>query len=125
MQGFQPRLRRGCTHFDTAEGCGNGHNETLIGEALKPVRNEVAIANKLRTEQATSDNTTETQVRTHLKASLDRLGTDHVELYYLHQMNPAVPVEEIAEVMGKLIQEGKIVWGQSQTNADRIRRAQE
>jgi aryl-alcohol dehydrogenase-like predicted oxidoreductase len=117
-------FERGCTHFDTAEGYGNGHNEMLVGEALKPVRNRVVIATKLRTEEATSDNTTENQVRTHLEASLKRLGTDHIELYYLHRVNPTVPVEEIAEVMGKLIREGKILgWGQSQTNADQIRRA--
>ena len=117
-------FERGCTHFDTAEGYGNGHNEMLVGEALKPVRNEVVIATKLRTEEATSDNTTENQVRAHLEASLKRLGTDHVGLYYLHRVNPTVPVEEIAEVMGKLIREGKILgWGQSQTNADQIRRA--
>ena len=117
-------FERGCTHFDTAEGYGNGHNETLVGEALKPVRGEVVIATKLRTEEATSDNTTENQVRAHLEASLKRLGTDHVELYYLHRVNPTVPVEEIAEVMGILIREGKILgWGQSQTNADQIRRA--
>ena len=109
-------FERGCTHFDTAEGYGNGHNETLVGEALKPMRNEVVIATKLRTEEATSDNTTENQVRAHLEASLKRIGTDHVELYYLHRVNPTVPVEEIAEVMGKLIREGKILgWGQSQT----------
>ena len=117
-------VERGCTHFDTAEGYGNGHNETLVGEALKPVRNEVVIATKLRTGEATSGNTTESQVRAHLEASLKRLGTDYVDLYYLHRVNPAVPVEEIAEAMGKLIREGKILgWGQSQTNAAQIRRA--
>jgi aryl-alcohol dehydrogenase-like predicted oxidoreductase len=117
-------FERGCTHFDTAEGYGNGHNETLVGDALKPVRNEVVIATKLRTEKATSDNTTENQVRAHLEASLKRIGTDHLELYYLHRVNPTVPVEEIAEVMGKLIREGKILgWGQSQTEADQISRA--
>ena len=117
-------VERGCTHFDTAEGYGNGHNETLAGEALKPVRNEVVIATKLRTGEATSGNTTESQVRAHLEASLKRLGTDYVDLYYLHRVNPAVPVEEIAEAMGKLIREGKILgWGQSQTNAAQIRRA--
>jgi aryl-alcohol dehydrogenase-like predicted oxidoreductase len=114
----------GCTHFDTAKGYGSGHNETLLGEALKPVRHEVVIATKLRTEAATSDNTTENQVRAHLEASLKRLGTDHVELYYLHRVNPAVPVEGIAEVMGKLIRDGTILgWGQSRTNADQIPRA--
>jgi aryl-alcohol dehydrogenase-like predicted oxidoreductase len=117
-------FERGCTHFDTAEGYGSGHNETLLGEALKPVRHEVVIATKLRTQTATSDNTTENQVRAHLEASLKRLGTDHVELYYLHRVNPAVPVEEIAEVMGKLIRRRQNPWlgtvpGQRRSNTPR------
>jgi aryl-alcohol dehydrogenase-like predicted oxidoreductase len=82
----------GCTHFDTAEGYGRGHNELLVGEALRPVRDQVVIATKLHVNQSTSDNPIEKQVRKHLEASLTRLGTDHVELYYLHRINPAVPV---------------------------------
>jgi aryl-alcohol dehydrogenase-like predicted oxidoreductase len=114
----------GCTHFDTAEGYGRGHNELLVGEALRPVRDQVVIATKLRVNQSTSDNSVERQVREHLEASLRRLGTDHVELYYLHRINPAVPVEDVAEPMGKLIREGKIRgWGQSQSTPDQIRRA--
>ena len=114
----------GCTHFDTAEGYGRGHNELLVGEALRPVRDQVVIATKLRVNQSTPDNPIEKQVREHLEASLKRLGTDHVELYYLHRINPAVPVEDVAEPMGKLIREGKIRgWGQSQSTPDQIRRA--
>ena len=74
--------------------------------------------------KSTSDNPIEKQVREHLEASLKRLGTDHVELYYLHRINPAVPVEDVAEPMGKLIREGKIRgWGQSQSTPDQIRHA--
>ena len=114
----------GRTHFDTAEGYGRGHNELLVGEALRPVRDQAVIATKLRVNQGTSDNPIEKQVREHLEASLRRLGTDHVELYYLHRINPAVPVEDVAHPMGKLIREGKIRgWGQSQSTPDQIRRA--
>ena len=114
----------GCTHFDTAEGYGRGHNELLVGEALRPVRDQVVIATKLHVNQSTSDNPIEKQVREHLEASLRRLGTGHVELYYLHRINPAVPVEDVAQPMGKLIREGKIRgWGQSQSTPDQIRRA--
>ena len=74
--------------------------------------------------KSTSDNPIEKQVREHLEASLRRLGTDHVELYYLHRINPAVPVEHVAGPMGKLIREGKIRgWGQSQSTPDQIRHA--
>lgn len=115
---------RGCTHFDTAEGYGKGENERLVGEALRTIRDSVAIATKLRTEKATHDNSTERQVRAHLEASLKRLATDHVELYYLHRVNPDVPVEEVADAMGKLIGEGKVLgWGLSQANPEQINRA--
>lgn len=70
----------GCTHFDTAEGYGAGHNEVLVGEALKPVRDQVVIATKLRVNERTSERPAEQQIREHLEASLKRLGTDHVEL---------------------------------------------
>src|SRR5215469_8146568 len=128
MHGLPPRLRTGpgsgrsrsmiryavelgCPHFDTAEGYGRGHNELLVGEALRPVRDQVVIATKLRVNQGTSDNPIEKQVREHLKASLRRLGMDHVELYYLHRINPAVPVEDVAHPMGKLIREEKFAVG--------------
>ena len=114
----------GCTHFDTAEGYGAGHNEVLVGEALKPVRDQVVIATKLRVNERTSEKPAEQQIREHLEASLKRLGTDHVELYYLHRVNPNVSVEEVAEGMEKLIREGKVRgWGQSQSTPDEIRRA--
>ena len=114
----------GCTHFDTAEGYGAGDNEALVGEALRPVRHQVVIATKFFIGERTLANPAEKQIRAHLDASLKRLGTDHVELYYQHRVSPSIPVEEIAECMGKLIREGKILgWGQSQATAEQIRRA--
>lgn len=114
----------GCTHFDTAEAYGAGHNEALVGEALKPMRESVVIATKLRVDEHTVENPVGAQVREHLEASLIRLGTDRVELYYLHRINPKVPVEDVAQVMGRLIEEGKIRgWGLSQCSALEIRRA--
>ena len=66
----------------------------------------------------------ENTIREHLEASLERLGTDYVDLYYQHRINKNIPVEEVAGVMGKLIDEGKIRgWGQSQATEDEVRRA--
>jgi aryl-alcohol dehydrogenase-like predicted oxidoreductase len=114
----------GCTHFDTAEGYATGDNEVLVGEALHPMRNQVVIATKFRFGKRTTPNPVEKQIREHLDASLKRLGTDHVELYYQHRVNPDVPVEEVAGSMGKLISAGKILgWGLSQATVEQIRRA--
>lgn len=114
---------QGCTHFDTAEGYGNGDNERLVGEALKPMRDQVVIATKFHAKEAGADGI-EAQMRAKLDASLQRLGVDHVELYYQHRVSPDIPVEDVAEVMGKLIAEGKIRgWGQSQATPEQIRRA--
>jgi aryl-alcohol dehydrogenase-like predicted oxidoreductase len=116
----------GCTHFDTAEGYGAGDNEILMGAALKAVRDKVVIATKfnITINEAGSQEKVTRSIRAHLEASLKRLGTDHVDLYYQHRVNRSVPVEEVAYAMGVLIKEGKILgWGQSQSRADEIRRA--
>lgn len=117
----------GCTFFDTAEGYANGENEKLVGEALKPIREQVVIATKFRVAKETEASSTEQlekSIRNHLEASLIRLGTDYIDLYYQHRVNKDIPVEDIAYVMGKLIEEGKILgWGQSQSTVDEIRRA--
>lgn len=111
----------GCTHFDTAEGYGAGANEELVGEALAPFRSEVTIATKLH---LFSSENLEQQIENRLDASLKRLRTDYVDLYYQHRNEAGVPAEEVAEIMGKLIQKGKIRgWGQSMTTAAEIRRA--
>lgn len=111
----------GCTHFDTAEGYGEGANEELVGEALAPFRHKVTIATKLHLFN--SENL-EQQIENRLDASLKRLHTDYVDLYYQHRNEAGVPPEEVAGIMGKLIQKGKIRgWGQSMTTAEEIRRA--
>lgn len=111
----------GCTHFDTAEGYGRGANEELLGEALTPIRDKVTIATKLHI--FTGENL-EQQMEDRLDASLKRLGTDYVDLYYQHRNEAGVPPEEVTGIMGKLIQKGKIRgWGQSMTTAEEIRRA--
>ncbi len=111
----------GCTHFDTAEGYGAGANEELAGEALAPIRNKVTIATKLHIYNREN---LEQQVESRLDASLKRLRTDYVDLYYQHRNEAGVPPEEVAGIMGKLIQKGKIRgWGQSMTTAEEIRRA--
>ena len=92
----------GCTFFDTAGGYAAGENEKLVGEAIKPFRNHVILATKLHIPE---DQDVETAIREHLDASLKRLGTDYVDLYYQHRVSKVIPVEEVAGVMGKLIDE--------------------
>jgi aryl-alcohol dehydrogenase-like predicted oxidoreductase len=117
----------GCTFFDTAEVYGAGTNEQLVGQALAPVRDQVVIATKLYITDNGDDTSRQGlagQIREHLEASLRRLGTDHVELYYQHRVNKNIPVEDVAGCMGELIDEGKILgWGQSQATNEEIRRA--
>lgn len=111
----------GCTHFDTAEGYGAGVNEELVGEALAPIRHKVTIATKLHLYNREN---LEQQIENRLDASLKRLRTDYADLYYQHRNEAGVPPEEVAGIMGKLIQKGKIRgWGQSMTTVDEIRRA--
>lgn len=111
----------GCTFFDTAESYAAGENETLVGEAIRPFRQQVILATKLHIPDGEN---LEQTIRAHLEASLKRLGTDYVDLYYQHRVNKTIPVEEVAGVMGKLIDEGKIRgWGQSQATEEELRRA--
>ena len=119
----------GCTFFDTAEVyspnlSGIGHNEWIVGKALKDVRKDVAIATKLMLHGLGFSGVYKT-IRSHLEGSLDRLQTDYVDVYYLHRMS-GTPVEKVAEAMGRLIDEGLIRgWGLSQVDVDVIDRAQQ
>lgn len=111
----------GCTFFDTAEGYGAGENEELVGTALEPIRDKVVIVTKLHIR---NEGDIRTQIESRLDASLKRLRTDHVDLYFQHRVNQDIPVEEVAGIMGELIQKGKILgWGQSQATAEEIRLA--
>jgi len=114
----------GCNFFDTAEAYGAGHNEQLVGRALAPIRNQVVIATKFIMREPIPGVHLGQEIRRRLEASLTRLGTDHVELYYQHRVPESIPLDEVEEVMGKFIAEGKILgWGQSQASEQQIRRA--
>ena len=114
----------GCNFFDTAEAYGAGHNEQLVGRALAPIRNKVVIATKFIMREPVPGVQLRQEIRRRLEASLTRLGTDRVELYYQHRVPESIPLEEVAEVMGNLIAEGKILgWGQSQATEQQIRGA--
>lgn len=127
----------GYTFFDTAEVYGTPEhphdNEELVGAALKPYRDKIVLATKFgihfdMSSTATNkplvpDSRTEV-IRTSVEASLKRLGTDHIDLYYQHRLDPKIPIEEVAGVMADLIREGKIThWGLSEATEDTIRRA--
>lgn len=127
----------GYTFFDTAEVYGTSEdphaNEELVGMALRPFRDKVVLATKFGihfdmtapevNKPLVPDSRPET-IRTSVEHSLMRLGTDHIDLYYQHRPDPAVPVEEVAGVMSELIAEGKIIhWGLSEADEETIRRA--
>ena len=121
----------GCTFFDTAETYGRelyweGHNEEILGEAVEPFRNEIVLATKLHIhdEEVTEDMNLYDLIKGHLLKSLKRLRTEYVDLYYLHRITELVPVENVASVMGKLIDEGLIKgWGLSQVDVDTLDKA--
>ena len=120
----------GCTFFDTAEAYGEqlywrGHNEELVGRALAPVRDKVAIATKFHlSDEDVHSADLYGAVRAHLDASLKRLGTDHVDLYYLHRYDDRVAIEDVAQVMGRLVADGLIGgWGLSQVELELVARA--
>lgn len=127
----------GCTFFDTAEIYGTTedphHNEKLLGEVLKPYWDKIVLASKCGIrfdETATTvnkplipDGRPET-IRASIDGSLQRLKTDHLDLYYIHRIDPTVPIEETAGAMKELMEQGKIThWGLSEADEDIIRRA--
>ncbi|MCR5006437.1 MAG: aldo/keto reductase [Clostridiales bacterium] len=128
IEAIQNAYAHGCTFFDTAEVyspnlSGIGHNELIVGKALQGIRENVVLATKLMLHGFTVGSVYKT-IRNHLEGSLDRLQTDYMDVYYLHRMS-GVPVEKVAEAMGKLIDDGLIRgWGLSQVDVDVIDRAQ-
>ena len=118
----------GCTFFDTAEIyspnlASVGHNERIVGKALKDIRGDVVIATKVML-RGVGISSVYKRIRSHLEGSLSRLQTDYVDLYYLHRLG-GIPVEKVAEAMGRLIDDGLIRgWGLSQVDVDVIERAQ-
>ncbi len=113
----------GITMFDTADSYGVGHNESLLGRAFHDRRYKVTIATKTGALRATGLGRPE-HIRTAIDESLRRLQTDHVDLYYLHRVDPTTPIEETIGAMGELVQAGKVKYlGVSEVSADTLRRA--
>ncbi len=121
----------GVTHFDTAEAYGPFANEELVGEALEPIRDRVTIATKFGfdIDPATGQRRGGTNSRpAHVKAvadaSLKRLRTDRIDLFYQHRVDPDVPIEDVAGAVKELIAEGKVRhFGLSEAGVRTIRRA--
>lgn len=117
---------RGCDFFDTAEIYGPYVNEELVGEALAPIRNQVAISTKFGfdIEGPNVMNSRPEQIRKVADQSLKRLKTDRIDLFFQHRVDPNVPIEEVAGAVKDLIQEGKVLhFGLSEAGAETIRRA--
>ncbi|MEV5798607.1 aldo/keto reductase [Streptomyces collinus] len=127
-------LELGITFLDTAQLYGPLTNESLVGEAIRGHRDEYVIATKFnyRMDDAVpgdmstigrQDGSAE-HVRSSVHGSLQRLGTDHIDLYYQHRVDPAVPIEETVGALGELVAEGKVRHiGLSEASAETIRRA--
>ena len=117
----------GVTFFDTAEVYGPYTNEDLVGEALQPFRDKVKIATKFGFELEDPKgglNSRPEKIKKVVEASLKRLRTDHIDLYYQHRVDPNVPIEEVAGTIKDLIKEGKVLhFGLSEASAKTIRRA--
>lgn len=121
---------RGVTLFDTAEVYGPYANEELVGEALAPVRDRVVIATKFGFDidpasgQQRGLNSRPSHIRQVAEASLKRLKTDVIDLFYQHRVDPDVPIEDVAGAVKDLIRDGKVVhFGLSEAGVQTIRRA--
>jgi len=121
-------VERGVTFFDTAEVYGPYTNEDLVGEALEPVRDQVVIATKfgfnIEQGKMAGLNSRPAHIREVADASLKRLRTDRIDLFYQHRVDPDVPIEDVAGAVKDLIGAGKVKhFGMSEAGAQTIRRA--
>jgi aryl-alcohol dehydrogenase-like predicted oxidoreductase len=122
-------VERGVTFFDTAEVYGPFVNEELLGEALRPVRDQVVIATKFgftfdEQGRQTGLSSHPDSIRRAVDGSLQRLGVDTIDLLYQHRVDPAVPIEDVAGAVGELIAAGKVRhFGLSEAGVRTIRRA--
>jgi aryl-alcohol dehydrogenase-like predicted oxidoreductase len=120
-------FRMGITFFDTAEAYGPYSNEELLGEALEPFRKEVVIATKFGFRDGKPTLGVDSRpenIRAVAEASLKRLRTDVIDLFYQHRVDPNVPIEDVAGTVKALIQEGKVKhFGLSEAGAQTIRKA--
>jgi len=118
-------FEKGVTFFDTAEVYGPYTNEELVGEALAPFRDQVAIATKFGFDvEAGGLNSRPEHIKKVIEASLKRLKTNRIDLYYQHRVDPKVPIEDVAGTIKDLTKEGKVLhFGLSEASARTIRRA--
>ena len=126
IQVIRAAFDQGVTFFDTAEVYGPYTNEDLVGEALAPIRSKVTIATKFGfdIDKGFALNSRPEHIKKVAEASLKRLRTDHIDLYYQHRVDPNVPIEEVAGTVKDLINEGKVLHlGLSEASAATIRRA--
>ena len=117
---------KGVTLFDTAEVYGPYVNEELVGEALAPIRDQVKIASKFgfAIDGTIGLDSRPERIKRVIDESLKRLRTDHIDLYYQHRVDPAVPIEDVSGAVKELIQAGKVLhFGLSEASARTIRRA--
>jgi aryl-alcohol dehydrogenase-like predicted oxidoreductase len=120
-------VERGVTFFDTAEAYGPFTNEEVVGEALAPFRDQVVIATKFGFEGGDSTRGLDSRpehIRQVAEASLKRLKTDRIDLFYQHRVDPKVPMEDVAGAVKELIRQGKVKhFGLSEAGVQSIRRA--
>ncbi|EJJ27510.1 putative oxidoreductase, aryl-alcohol dehydrogenase like protein [Rhizobium sp. CF142] len=123
-------IELGCTFLDTAEVYGPYKNEELLGRALKGRRDEVTLATKFGfrlkdgKQVGTERDSRPETIRSAVEGSLKRLATDHIDLIYQHRVDPAVPMEDVAGTVAKLVEEGKVrYFGLSEAGVANIRRA--
>ena len=133
VEAIRNAYEHGCTFFDTAEVyspnlSGTGHNELIVGKALRDVRQNIVLATKLfvNSSEVRRDGSVYGAVRRHLEAPMERLKTSSVDLYYLHRTSGGIFIQDIAEAMGRLIGEKLIRgWGLSQVDVDVTEKAHE
>jgi aryl-alcohol dehydrogenase-like predicted oxidoreductase len=121
-------VERGVTFFDSAEVYGPFLNEEIVGEGLKPVRDQIVLATKFGFaydgDVPGAPDSSRANIRRAVEGSLKRLQTDYIDLYYQHRVDPNTPIEEVAETVKELIAEGKVKhFGLSEAGVNTIRRA--
>ena len=120
-------FERGITFFDTAEAYGPFINETVVGQALEPMRDQVVIATKFGFREGDTGKGLDSRpqrIRQVADAALERLRMDRIDLFYQHRVDPQVPMEDVAGTVKELIREGKVKhFGLSEAGIESIRRA--
>ncbi len=127
---IQTAFEKGISLFDTADNYGFDENEVLLGEAIAPFRNEISIATKVGVVRSKENPSTVSingkpeYIKSQCLVSLKRLGVSTIDLYYLHHLDPHIPIEETMYAMAELVAEGKIRYiGLGEVGTENIRRA--